>query len=470
MVETNRSAVPRLGGVGARLRRRPSADGRSALTGFCVLLLLIPAVLVFGPLGAAGSPAVLCGLGLLAWWLCVRMVPGLPIARGYQPVRIAVAVFAVAVVLSYLYGSLSALTGTERSGADRGLLMVASWSGIALVAADLLRARRSIETLLKRLVVLGAVIAAIGVLQFTSVIDIAGAVKIPGLSVNGVFQTVQTGGPVRRVAGTASHPIEYGMVLALILPFAFHYTFAATRRKGMWWLMTILIGVALPMSLSRSAILAVAAELIVLFWIWPPRRRLAAVAVAPVFLVALRLVIPGLVGTMVSLFSNAANDPSLQGRADSRSAAGALIIRSPWLGRGFNTYIPANFLELGLQGVNHGSLDNQYLGSMVEMGAVGLIALIMLLLVSMGVARGIRARSSDPETRNLGQAFFAAFLATAIGMATFDGLGFAMFTGLFMLLLGTAGALWRVTKAEYDSERRLVEPKRVRVGALGMTR
>ncbi len=203
------------------------------------------------------------------------------------------------------------------------------------------------------------------------VADIPNAIKLPGLSVNGVFQTVQTGGPVRRVAGTAAHPIEYGMVLALILPFALHFTFVASRRKGLWWLMTIVIGVALPMSLSRSAMLAVLAELIILFWVWSPRRRLAGIAIAPVFLVAMRLLIPGLVGTMFSLFSNAADDPSLQGRADSRNASGAIIARSPWLGRGFNTDIPSNYLDLGLQGVNHGSLDNQYLGTVVEMGYVG---------------------------------------------------------------------------------------------------
>ena len=52
------------------------------------------------------------------------------------------------------------------------------------------------------------------------------------------------------------------------------------------------------------------------------------------------------------------------------------------------------------------------------------------------------------------------FAAVAIGMATFDGLGYTMFTGLFMLLLGAAGALWRDTRNEADRLRARVPAPR----------
>jgi polysaccharide biosynthesis protein PslJ len=433
-----------------RPARRGPTDALGGLTGYLLPLFLIPAALVFGPLGAAGSPAALFGLGCLGWWAVARMLPDSWAARGRQPVRVALAVLAIAMFASYLVGNLRPLAADELSSADRGLLMLLSWCGLALAAADLLRTRASVEALLKRIVVFGSVVALIGAVQFMTGLDPSGLVKIPGLSVNGVPQAIQTGGPIRRVAGTASHPIEYGMVLALILPFALHFTFLATTRKKAWWTMTILIGVAMPMSLSRSAMLGTAVGLVALFVIWPPQRRLMAIALSPVLVVCMRLAIPGLVGTMFSLFSNASDDPSLQGRADSRAAAGALISKSPWFGRGFNTYIPENFVELGLKGVNHGSLDNQYLGTVVEMGFVGLAALVLALVISLGVARGIRLRAQQPETRDLGQAFLAAFLAVAVGMGTFDGMGFPQFMGLFMLLLGVAGALWRITREDWQ--------------------
>jgi O-antigen ligase len=404
---------------------------------------------VVGPLGAAGSPAALFGLACLGWWATSRMLPSLPMARGFQPVRVVLGLYVAATLMSYLVGNTTPLNADELSGADRGLLTVASWCGLCFVGADMLHNKAAVEKLLKRIVVLCAVIGVIGVIQFMTGIDPAGFVRIPGLSVNGVYQAIQTGGVLRRVGGTASHPIEYGMVLALGLPFALHYSLLAETRKRWWWAMTIVIAVALPMSLSRSAMLGLFFEFFILFASWSPARRIAALKIAPVFVVGMRILVPGLVGTMFSLFANAGDDPSLQGRADSRAAAGAVIGRYPWFGRGYNTYILTNFRELGLVGVNHGSLDNQYLGTVVEMGFVGLAALLMLMIASSCVARGIRIRAQDQPTRDLGQAFLAAFVAVAVGMATFDGLGFPMFTGQYFLLLGLAGALWRITRDEW---------------------
>ena len=132
--EATRQAPTLLTGLGSCLRRREPPDARAVLTAFVLVLLLIPAVLVVGPLGAAGSPSTLFGLGLLVWWLCSRMLPGGSVARGYQPARIAIGVLGLVVLASYLYGNLFPLGGDERSSADRGLLTVASWIGIVLSA------------------------------------------------------------------------------------------------------------------------------------------------------------------------------------------------------------------------------------------------------------------------------------------------------------------------------------------------
>ena len=363
--------------------------------------------------------------------------------------RIALGVFALVALVSYASGMLHPLRADEVGAGDRALLGLASWTGVALVAADMLRWPESVERLLRRIVGLGAAISVVGILQFMVGINLVGAVKVPGLSINSLTGAIQdTGGPLRRVAGTALHPIEYGMVLALILPFALHFALREQRRPKLWWAMCILIGVALPMSLSRSALLGVAVEFVVLFWIWTPRQRLRALVIAPIFLGAIRVFIPGLLGTIFSLFSNVSNDPSLQGRADLRAVAGDLVHQAPWLGRGFGTWVPTAFREAGIVGVNHGAFDNQYIGTTVDTGYIGLAALVLLLIVSVGVARGIRCRAREQARRDLGQAYLAAFLAVAIGMATFDGLGFPTFMGLFLLLFGTAGAMWRITRDE----------------------
>ena len=78
------------------LRRRARAGGRGSapnaalgfLVVYLVLLLLIPAQLVFRPLGSPGTPANLWAIGGLVWWLCVT-VGGLNPQGRTTPTRIA---------------------------------------------------------------------------------------------------------------------------------------------------------------------------------------------------------------------------------------------------------------------------------------------------------------------------------------------------------------------------------------------
>src|SRR5262249_50312802 len=86
---------------------------------------------------------------------------------------------------------------------------------------------------------------------------------------------------------------------------------------------------------------------------------------------------------------------------------------------------------------------------------------IVLLVLAVGAARGISVRAMTQERKELGQAFLAAFIGAALGMATFDGLGFPMFVGLFFLLLGICGGLWRITKEEWEAAHQPVLVPRV---------
>jgi hypothetical protein len=423
----------------SRRERAPltSRDATGVVAVVLALLFLIPARLVVPPLGAAGTPAGIAGILLLMWWATARMVPSLGVDRGKQPVRRVLALLAGSIILSYAAAMLHPLPNDEVNGADRGILALAAWAGIGLVTADMLRSRSSVERLLRRVVVLGAVISVIGIVQFAGK-DLTEVFKIPGLKANSTLDLVDERGALARVSGTASHAIEFGVVLAMILPFALHVATQATRRKPLWWLATGLILVATPMSVSRSAILGLMAEFILLFTVWSPRRRMIAVMSAPVFLVAMRLLVPGLVGTFASIFSNASSDNSVQGRTDDYSVVGRFVTQSPWIGRGFGTFIPSDFFVL----------DNQYLGTVVETGFVGLAAVFMVIATAIALGRGIRRRAEDPALAELGQCFVAAFAAAAIAMGTFDALGFPMFTGLFFFLLGCAGALWRLSSVD----------------------
>lgn len=419
-------------------------DAGSPIVLYICLLFGLPSGLVFAPLGAAGAPASVLGLGFLIWWLNARLVPRLGVSRGLQPIRIGLYAFQISAVASYLAGALRPMTSEEASSSTRGLLTICAWSGIVLVTADGLRTRESVDRILRAVVKAGVFLASLGIIEFFSGWNPASLIKVPGLSVNTAFGETIARANFTRVQGTAAHAIEFGVVLAMVLPLALHYAWFATDYKKTRWLGVLLIGFALPMTVSRSAILGLSIVLIVMFIAWPARRRIQVLRVLPLMAIALKLLVPGLLGAIRHLFTNISGDPSTQGRTDDYGAIGYYVGHSPLFGRGISTFIP----EL------YRTLDNAFLGWVVEAGFVGLAILIGFLLLAIGVALHVRTRAQgDPETKDLGAALAAGILSAAVNFATFDALGFAMCAGLLFLLIGATGALWRLAPpgSAYDT-------------------
>lgn len=417
-----------------------SLDATAVLTFLAGLLLLIPATQIVGPLGASGTPAYLVGILLLIWWTAARWVPALGVAYGLQPIRVAMGLFAASLLVTYAMSSaIPRPQALEASAADRGMLKLLAWAGIALVAADGIRSRARLETLIRRIVVLAAVLAAMGLLHFWSGIDVAGMIKVPGLQVNGDLVDIERS-IFRRPRGTATHPIEFGVILAAVLPLALHVAVGRGRsRRRRDWLCLGLIAVAAPTTISRSAVVGLLVGFLVLLAGWNRRQRRVALMCLPVFVIGLRLAIPGLVGTLRSLFTGASSDPSVKGRTEDYAVAADYIGQHPWFGRGFGTFLPELYT----------TFDNQYLLHIVEAGVVGLAAILLLFAAGWCSARGARLRSTDPGDRHLGQALAASIASVGVTFATFDALSFPMVSGLTFLLLGCAGAAWRLARAEH---------------------
>lgn len=424
-------AIPPL--VLALSRRR---DALAVLTVYVLLLYWIPSRLVVGPLGATGTPANVLGLMAFAWWGCAHLIPsGEPIG-GIQPVRIAVMLFGAAVLASFAAANLFLFDSQELTGAVRALLAIAAAAGPCLLAADALSTLAALNSLLRRIVKVVSLVAALGIIQFFTGADIAGTFKFPGLRANYGFGAPAQRSIFNRVQATAIHPIEFGVVLAFTLPLAVHFAVTADRgRRRVPVAFAVLIAFGLFTSVSRSAVLGVATAGAVLMAGWSRRQRLQALKITGLFLVVVRLAVPGLLGTIRSLFTNILSDPSTTGRTDDYRVVGRFIAEKPFFGRGMFTFLPQKFI----------TLDNQYLLTVVEMGFVGLTALLLMYLVGILSARGARRRSTDPATRQLAQALAGTITAAMVTAATFDVLSFPMATGTLFLLLGIAGALWRLT-------------------------
>ncbi|HVX45326.1 MAG TPA: O-antigen ligase family protein [Mycobacteriales bacterium] len=447
------------GGV-AFLRR---LDAALLLSILVVLLVGIPSVLIFQPLGGAGTPANMVGMMLLLWWIASRLVPRFGVSTKGQPVRVAVSILFAAVLLSYgsamLHGwgmpiglqertafgsgslqldTVAQVTAKEIKAADRGLLSLAAWAGIALVAADGISTRRRLDLVLHTLTAMGAFMAFLGALQYFFAVDIASYFTIPGLHPNGDFGGIAFRS-VRRVQSTAMHPIEFGVVLSAILPIAISRAmYSPPGKRWLPWTYAMIIALAIPMSVSRSAILAFGVAAVILFLGWNGRQQIAGFVVFCFFGIAMKVLVHGLLGTVRSLFINLGNDPSIQGRTRDYAVVSQLFHERPLLGRGFFTFIP----------VLYRTFDNAYLLALVELGAIGLVALILVFLIGILTARGARRAAPDARGRDLGQALAAAIAAIAVSAATFDMLSFPMAATLSFLLLGCSGALWRLHRQD----------------------
>lgn len=424
--------------------KKQRADGATMLCVYAAVLFIVPSHLVIAAVPLALAPCMLVGVVLGLFWFCAQLVTTLGVAKGRSLVRSALFLFAASQLATYGYATYGYLPSDELNATDRSLITIMAVVLVGITVCDGVRGIARLDRLLKVIVVGCTFVASIGLIQFFFGIDPTHYMVLPGLRAVGDVNTLLARSIFRRPSGTAGHPIEFGVVCALASPLTAHYAFRAKdagERVWPWWACQAAVSIGAMVSLSRSAILGLMAAAIVLVPTWPRRRRIQTVLVASVFVVVMRLLIPGLIGTLLSLFSNLSGDPSIQHRTEDYARADIQIAMHPWLGKGFGTYLPAKY----------GPLDNQYLGTLVENGIVGLSCMIILLLAGVYAAVRVRRRSRNPIVRDLAQSLLACLSIFIVGDATYDAFGFIMATGMAFMLIGACGALWRVVRVNPDA-------------------
>ncbi len=375
---------------GTQLRR---TDAVTLLTIYTFLLMVIPSPLVFSPLGGAGGPDTIFGCVLLVMYLVTLVTPFLAVAKGPQPIRVAAVLFTCVVIAAYISANRRSLPSLEQNGADRGLILMLGWLGIMLVAADGIPSMDRLKVLLRRIVLGATAMSILAIVQFATGLQAAKYIQIPGLTAQTPFTDLLTRNNLNRPSATAIDPIELACVLAICLPIAIHQArFAAPGEKLKRWLQAALIGAALPMTVSRTGIVALAAAALVLLPTWPKRDRRVAYVVGVIAVGVMYASIPGLLGEFRSLFGQVGTDTSSTSRTGAFSRAMPFVSMHPWLGRGFGTFLPATYFFT----------DDQYLLSLIEIGFIGLFALLGLFITGYMCARNARRLSTSPEIRDLG--------------------------------------------------------------------
>lgn len=413
------------------------------LTCYVLLLMLIPSTLVLTAIGSAGSPATMFALLLMCWYLLTWMGTAETPPRT-QPVRAAAILFLCSIVASYIAADRHVMSTIGQDGADNGIILVVGWIGVLLLTADGLANLEQLRVLLRRMLVGASVMAGMAILQFFTAINVASYIIIPGLNNQNPFPLSASRDALNRPAATALTPIELAAVLAICLPIAIHMArFAPHKLRARRWALVVILGFALPLTLSRTAFTALGAVALVILPTWPKRDRRIAYVAGAVSIAAIYVTAPGVIGTITSLFSGLFSDSSTQSRTSAFSLAGPFINQHPWFGAGFNTFFPQTTFFT----------DDQYLNSLISTGVLGLVALATLFVAGWVTARGARRRIADAEGRDLAQSLAAAVAACAVSFASLDSFSFAIISGVTFVVLGCTAAIWRLNRG---SEQRSV--------------
>ncbi len=452
MVSRNgrRSWAEMLDPVGVLPRVAHRIDAVTLLTLYTLLLMAIPSALVFSPLGGSGGPATILSAALLGYYMVIWLHPAFKVDRHRQPIRVAGVLFACVNLAAYVSANRHTLPSLEGNGADRGIISVAGWLGVLLIGADGIDSADRLRTLLRRIVMGGTAMATLGVTQFFTGLDATKYIVIPGLIRQVPFTDLLTRDNLNRPSATAAHPLEFAAVLAMCLPLAIHQArFAPPELRRRRWIQVAVIGAGLPMTVSRSAFLALTVAALVLLPTWPKPDRRRAYVVLVISAGLMWVAIPGLLGTIRNLFFQVGTDTSSASRSGAYTSAAPFIAQHPWFGRGFGTFLPQTYFFL----------DDQYLGTTIETGIIGVLALLTLFLTGWATARSARRASADPQTRDLAQCLAASIAVAAVTFSTFDALAFAIAPGLTFLLLGCIGATWRLARAGQLGGRSALDPR-----------
>ncbi|THA40551.1 O-antigen ligase family protein [Streptomyces sp. A1547] len=433
-----REAAAAAGAPRARVRRRLRGrhpDAAALLSGYLGLAFFIPSNLTLPGLGGVGTPANVFALLGLFWYLATWLTGRIRPAAGTRLPRVVMWLLAVSVLASYLANAGRGSSHKEVLGADRGLIGLLVWVSIVVLVSAGIQDRARLDVLLRRAVVMGSVVAAIGYYDFFTATNIAEHISIPGLHSSVAQITTLDRGAFTRPRSTTAQPLEFGGMLALLLPFAVQQAFDPVRSHlSRWrrWGPVALMGGALPLTVSRTSIIGALIVVLVMVPRWKPQRRWTAIGLLLGSVACFKVLVPGLIGTITTLFGSflSNSDSSTQARTVKYSAIVPYLEERPLFGRGLGTFTPDLYFFT----------DNQYMLTLAEMGLLGLLALLALFFTGIHQGGAIRRLAADESDRELGQAFFASALVALVSSATFDALSFPMFAGMFFLTIAAGGS------------------------------
>ena len=232
----------------------------------------------------------------------------------------------------------------------------------------------------------------------------------------------------KTVVGPTQHGLALASMLTIGLPFAVLPLLSA--RRGMQRLRYLLMmGLILAADLTtyrKTATYAPLAAFIVLAAY--KRQILRWTPVALIILIPLIHVIsPGALGGVTKVVPSSSGADYTDGRSVDYAAVAPDILNNVIIGRGYGTLDVTNWRTYRI-------LDNQYLGTLFVVGAVGLAAYLAIVFCAMMTAHGVIKRGGIRAPPALAAA--AGCAAFGLVSATYDAAGFPQAVYSFLFAAG----------------------------------
>jgi O-Antigen ligase len=248
------------------------------------------------------------------------------------------------------------------------------------------------------------------------------------------------------ITGPTRQSLSVTSILGMSIPFAVVLAAVAPtmRRRILWGLAACVIFTGALITQRRSGLVVPAFALLAMFVLRP--RQLLRLVPFGVVALAIGLVLSGGGFSAVNqIFGNSGDKYSTQGRTADYEAIVPDLMTTPILGRGYGT----------LDSLRHDTyriFDNEYLDEVYQVGFIGLLAFLALILTPLVIVRYV-LRSDNPLRGPPALAAAAGCLAFGIAAALYDILNFpqAPYLFLFMAAICTCAASVEVPSTEASS-------------------
>jgi hypothetical protein len=395
---------------------------------FVVVTLLIPAGLRIGGALPADLSAdrVVLGVVLLAWVMGLLEIPDEPLQSDARRSRGALLVLLGVAFVSLAVNEIQPTAVTPVSDALKNMLVLLGYVGTYALVLVSTRSRGAVERVCAWAAGAGVIAALSGIVErLTSSNPIRQALlSLPGIHQRQNIADTLTRGSGVRIFGTGEHPIAFGGAMAMLVPVAAYLAIVDAKHRVLWIWAALVMGLAMLLTVSRSAVIAALIGAFVLLFAWP-KYRLGLVSIGVAAVLAVHVFMPGLLGTLratlspsyIAMEESASNQDN---RSSDYPKVAEIVPHQPLLGLGWGNFTPDRYFYL----------DNQALKLLLELGMAGVVAFVAFCWCT--IASLVRAIRAGPDRESL---LAGALLASIVVFLTlslfFDSFSFVQVAYLF---------------------------------------